>query len=439
MYTADRKNAERLLGESIALYESEGDIRSAARVSGRLAVVEAQQGRMQDGVARAEAAFGTLEHFEPGRELAELAGRLAVGYVFVGEQEKAQVKADLAIELSESLGLPEPLARAFSAVALVVEGTRPEEATALYKQCLAISREHDLYELEYNALFNLSDVSFRRDRYDDALSFLADALATARRRGSRTGEWGVLSETCYPLFMLGRWDEMLAAFREVPEKRLLDALTLSFLDSVLEARVHRGEVREAARLLSLYEPLRDSSDLQKRMMFVAASATVARAEGRLEEALDRGVEAAELSRSTEKEASQAIKQGLVQAIEAALALGETRRAEELVASVEAVPPGLRSPYLGAQALRFRARLSASDDAAFESFDTAAKQFRELGIPFWLAVAQLEHGERLIAADRASDAEPLLAEAREIFGRLEATPWLERVTAAARTHQARVPA
>ena len=31
--------------------------------------------------------------------------------------------------------------------------------------------------------------------------------ALARRHGSRTGEWSVLSETSYPLFMCGRWDE----------------------------------------------------------------------------------------------------------------------------------------------------------------------------------------------------------------------------------------
>jgi tetratricopeptide (TPR) repeat protein len=323
-------------------------------------------------------------------------------------------------------------------MAIVVDGTRPEESTALLKQCLAISREHGFFEIEYSALFNLSDVSFRRDRYDDALTFLADALAITRRRGSRTGEWGVLSEQSYPLFMLGRWDETIAAFLEVPEERLLDALTLSFMGSVLEVRVHRGEVAEAARLLSLFEPLGDSSDLQNRMMFVAASAAVARAEGRLEEALRIGVEAAELSRSTDREATQAIKQGLVEAIEAALALGDAKQAEELVASIEAVPPGLRSPYLGAQALRFRARLSASEDAALESFDEAAKRFRELGILFWLAVAELEHGERLVAAGHPSDAEPLLAEAREIFGTLEAAPWLERATAVARKQQ-RVPA
>ena len=49
--------------------------------------------------------------------------------------------------------------------------------------------------------------------------------------------------------------------------------------------------------------------------------------------------------------------------------------------------------------------------------------------FWLAVTLLEHGEWLVGGQgRAGDAEPLLAEAHEIFDRLEARPWLERLDA-----------
>jgi hypothetical protein len=59
---------------------------------------------------------------------------------------------------------------------------------------------------------------------------------------------------------------------------------------------------------------------------------------------------------------------------------------------------------------------------------AAADFRKLGIPFWLAVTLLEHGEWLAGRSREGDAGPLLAEAREIFDRLEAAPWLERVDA-----------
>ena len=99
-------------------------------------------------------------------------------------------------------------------------------------------------------------------------------------------------------------------------------------------------------------------------------------------------------------------------------------------SIDAVPPGLRSPYLGAQALRFRARLAASDEAPSSSFEAAAKRFRELGVVFWLAVTLLEHGE--LTGD-----ESLLDEAREIFERLEARPWLERLEKVGAT--AKVPA
>jgi tetratricopeptide (TPR) repeat protein len=295
-----------------------------------------------------------------------------------------------------------------------------------------ISHEHGLYENAYNALFNLSDISFQHDRYDDALGYLEEALALARRRGSRSGEWGVTSETTYPLFMLGQWDEALKRSQEVPEERLLDALTLSLLSGVLEIRVHRGELAEARRLLSHYEPFRDSRDLQNRSCFLAASACVARAEGRLDDAVRDGTEAVRIARESGHEASQVLKQGLVETIEAALALGDTARAEELVASIEVVPPGLRSGYLDAQAMRFRGRLVRAPDVAAEQSAAAAARFREVRIPFWLAVSLLEHGE-------LTDDEASRAEAREIFESLGATPWLERLSAAAGSDRSVVPA
>ena len=99
---------------------------------------------------------------------------------------------------------------------------------------------------------------------------------------------------------------------------------------------------------------------------------------------------------------QAVKQGLVWAVEAALALGENERADELLTTVESLPPGLRLPFLEAQAQRFRARMSG--DA--EGFKAAAARFREYDLPFWLAVTQLEHGEldgrRAVAGRGARD-------------------------------------
>ncbi len=57
------------------------------------------------------------------------------------------------------------------------------------------------------------------------------------------------------------------------------------------------------------------------------------------------------------------------------------------------------------------------------YEDAAGRFRELGMPFWLAVTLLEHGE--LTGDAS-----LLAEAREVFEYLRATPWLDRLEAGA---------
>jgi hypothetical protein len=47
----------------------------------------------------------------------------------------------------------------------------------------------------------------------------------------------------------------------------------------------------------------------------------------------------------------------------------------------------------------------------------------------LAVTLLEHGEWLAGQGRSEDAASLLTEARVIFERLAARPWVERVDAA----------
>jgi len=118
-----------------------------------------------------------------------------------------------------------------------------------------------------------------------------------------------------------------------------------------------------------------------------------------------------------------VRLGLVAELEAAMLL-DTPRAEGLVADLERLRAGETTPFLMAQAARFRARLSAArDDAGFSS---AVAAFRDLSTPFWLAVTLLEQGEWLTARALSSEAAPLLAEAQEIFTRLHASPWQERL-------------
>ena len=124
---------------------------------------------------------------------------------------------------------------------------------------------------------------------------------------------------------------------------------------------------------------------------------------------------------------------MVEATEAALALADLEKAEELLAITDALDPGELTPYLHANTARLRARLDAArgnHDPVEDRFRNAAGVFRELGLVFHLAVTQLEHAEWLSAQHRVAEAEPLLAEARRTFEQLQATPWLERTAQAA---------
>jgi len=421
-HAADLDGAARMLGESVALYEAEGETHAAARVSGKLAFVERWQGHFEEALERMERAFEVIRSDDPDEDLARIAHRLASAYFYKGDVDRAADRAELAIGIAESLGSMEVLAPAFLVRAHValIRG-RSQESIAFLKQALAIALEHD-QEMVGPIYFNLSDREFHRDRYEDALGYLREALEFARRRGSRPNEWGVLAEMTYPLYMLGRWDEALATAAQIPEDHLQDTVTLSVLSSVTEIRNHRGEPEEARRVLSLYPAT--SSDVQEQSTYVAAHAAVLRGEGRLEEALAAGLASLESFQGPKASyfSFQQVKQGFVHAVEAALALGRREQADELLVRVEELPPGFRPPYLEAHAHRLRARLEG-DEAGYA---VAATRFRELGMPFWVAVTQLEHAELL---GDGEEAERLLGEARETFERLEATPWLERVDAA----------
>ncbi|MDP9342775.1 MAG: hypothetical protein M3Q23_11935 [Actinomycetota bacterium] len=103
--------------------------------------------------------------------------------------------------------------------------------------------------------------------------------------------------------------------------------------------------------------------------------------------------------------------------------------QELLTTLDAFLPAQVSPFVRALSERIRARLAAADgevDAVEARFKAAAGLFREIGVPFFLAQTLTEHAEWLAGRGRASEAEGPLREANEIFGRLKAIVWIERL-------------
>ncbi len=429
MRAASQDAAAELADRAHARFEEAGDHGQAARVLVIRSRIDQAQGRLDEALTRMQRAHDVLRDEPPDEPFAALTARLAGASYFAGDIARCVELVEQALDIAEAQGLPRVLANAVMIKAMVgASGRHPEEARGMFQLSLELAQKHELREEASRASSNLSDLAFRRDRYSDALAHLEQALALGRMVGSRPHEWFAQSESTYPLYMLGRWDEAMEVFLELPEEHLPTGGTLlSPLSSILEIHVHRGDVPAARRLLAIYARLEDSADVQERAAWAAASACILHAEGRHAEAVELGGQAVELGVTLGIDGQDA-KMGFMWAIEAALALGDRAKAEELIGRIDAIPPGLRPPSMSAHANRARARLADSLDLAGMHAAVAEASFDGLGMIFWRAVTQLEQAERLAAAGQASDAAPLLAAARATFADLQASPWLARADA-----------
>lgn len=314
--------------------------------------------------------------------------------------------------------------------AIAISRGHAEEAGAYNRQALDIALAHDFSREAAALYFTQSDSEFRRDRYESSLGYLGDSLSYARKLGNRPYEWSALAEMTYPLYMLGRWDEALISLPDPTAEQIRSGgILISLLTSVLEIYLARGRLDDARTIFSLFAHLEESADVQDRSCYLGARATLGVSEGRFREALADAEAAIEIA-GTLGFGQQVVKQAVVAALEAALALCDQRTARDLIALLEDAPPGKRSPFLAAQAHRFRGRLDG-DEAAFAAAEAILDDRK---LRFWLAVVRLEHGELLLEQGRDEEAARPLDEARQTFEQLEATPWLERAAKASATRR-----
>jgi class 3 adenylate cyclase/predicted ATPase len=426
----DPERAFSLFERAVGLYESVGDNHGAARASAWLGLAEHSLGRVEAAIERLEQVYAAIDDDAPDADVAMVALRLASAHFFAGNVERAAELTERGLDAAEALQLPDQLVRGWSIKAWIVSLRHPEEGRGLFQLAREFALAHENYASAGSACSNLSDLALQRDRYSESLSYLDEAVALAGRIGGRAGEWFALSEMSYALTMLGRWEEAFARFAELPEEQFGKTTNLiGPLSGILEIYLHRGRLQDARELFARFEQLAHSPDAQAEASYEAALAAVRVAEGNHSAAL-ASAERAFASRDSQGVASQNIKFAFLHGLEAAVALGNVGKANELLETVEALPPGLSSPFLQATAHRFRGRLAGDDPGADRHFTAAAAQLRAVALPFYLAVVQLEHGEWLMARGRPDDARPLLAESRETFERLEAQPWLDRLDASA---------
>ena len=384
---------------AIGLLEAEGRTHPAARVSARLAAVLRVRGQLAEALELMEHSFQVLSGDEPDADLAAVAAELARALFFVGELELAEKRIEFALEIAEPLRLPEVISEALNTKGLIIHNRRPEEGLGLIERSLKVALEHDITPSALRAYFNLCFYEMQLHRHDEAIAYVEGGLALARRRGDRLWEWNMLSQLPDPLSYTGRWNEAVELGAEIPEAataETTDWLVIGLFAPLIRIYTSRGELDAARRLVSSFAHLAASDDLQDRAIYALGRAMVERAEGRCREAVALGEEAI-AARATAGTVVAA--EGLVEAVEAAFALGDLEKVEQLLGDVDRLTPVELTQYHDGHRARFRARLGVllgEGERVEPGFKTAAVRFRELGMPFWLAVTLLEQGEWLAA-------------------------------------------
>jgi class 3 adenylate cyclase/tetratricopeptide (TPR) repeat protein len=421
-------DAKSHLASAMAILDGAGQAHASARVSAKVAEIDWVEGRLDQAVERMEDLFRSLSNEEPDRDLAVLAVQLGRVLYLRGEPQRAEEPNEVALAIGEALALPDIISQALNTKAILAATRgRHEECLALLGHALQIAVENDLPDAALRAFNNLAETMTDRDRHEEALVVYERGLALGRRVGDELWLRSLLSEVVFPLLMLGRWDDAQERADEIPDSKEPQSDIIGLLVSMPVIHLARGDVEAARRVLGLFEGYRQSSDVQEAAALSCARASLLRAEGRPKEALTAAREA--ILGGLQIGTPATVKIGYTQAMAAAFSMGDLDEVERLVAEIDGMKPGVNTPFLRALADRWRARATAtrgSDERVEASFKAAAGLFRETGIPYWRALTQLEHGEWLIGQDRAGEAKPLLGEAREVFERLHAQPWLDRL-------------
>ena len=428
--------SEQLLREAESLTKEAGALHDQARVSAALSATMWRLGRLEEAVELLRGALDVLNTEEPDADVAMLAAQFGRLHHFGGNPPEAARWIEVALDMAETLRLPEVIASALNTKSLIVRH-HPYESDALLRQSLKVALDNDLAAEAFRAYNNLYVLLCSWDREEEAFRMLPEALALAHRRGDRFWESQLETGRIEEAVFKGDWDEALAMSSELQQLGAAsdDGVHLTAVRMHLE----RGE-RDAARerLTKLPED-RDTTDVQLRVAALWRKRFTAELEGRYGDALVATAEC--LIDSADLMPSQAVSDSLRDAATYATLTGDHAAAVEFADGVEGLSSTLRSRAVESQLHRLRANAAAvggDTDAAAHAYGIALANARNLGYVYWLGPVLHDYGAWLASTGRADEAAPLLAEARELFERMGARFWLERLDAIAPAPAAAAP-
>jgi class 3 adenylate cyclase/predicted ATPase len=420
MLGTDSEAVRDRLERAVELFDRCGEPEGAARCLAGVATVLRREDRLDEAIELNRRAVSALPEGGPDKAsaLAALSGNLA----FRGELNEALEAADAALAIAEPLEEWRTLVEAHQTIGLVrrFQG-RMKESYAIRELSLSIALEHELTAEALRSYTNLADGPLQLDSFDEALAIAEKGLELARSRGDRQWERFLLGSVAAARVPLGEWDQLPAQ-----SERGVDLTDMLLAPLLARVQAGRGDIDGLKRALETATAQEGSVNVEYatgiRLTIAIAHGGLGRPREALEVALPIATGAEpELLNEDRREAF--LEAGL-----AALELGEEQVVERLVRFVGELPPAMRTPMLRAGAARFGGLLAMRrgelDDAEDRLLD-AAEMLRGVKARFVLAQVLLETAELLVMCGREQDALEPLSEARMIFERLRATPWLAR--------------
>jgi class 3 adenylate cyclase/tetratricopeptide (TPR) repeat protein len=420
-YVAD---AYAQFSRSIEIHEANGDARSAARVRARRGDVLFLQDRTHEGAAEMQAAYAVLAEAPPDADLAHLAAQLGRLLIMTGEEQRGREPLERAIDISETLGLPDVLSDALNTKALwtLASLNRREEGRSLLLGALRVALEGGVPSAAMRAYFNLS---FERQGVDDfGHDYDRDGLEIAERGGDQQWRRSFLMHLAYAAHELGDWDTSLRFATEIEESPGAedDLFAQAVVTTRANVQARRGQLALARESLSGVKYDEAESDDQKRAILWWARSELLAAEARYSDAAAAAREAIRMHESVGF-GHPAVKSAILLETWCALRAGDPRPAEDAVAQFGGSPLARQSPRIRAHLALLQAMLAGPADA--EAAHTASVEAARAGqAPWHLAIALAEQ------ANAGIDREAALAEAAAILERLGASAALERLAAPA---------
>jgi class 3 adenylate cyclase/tetratricopeptide (TPR) repeat protein len=301
---------------------------------------------------------------------------------------------------------------------------RPVEAAAYLREAALQAGPLGDNAVLGEVLLNLTEVLSATDPGDAAETARA-AVTHLRAAGRPDALAFATTNLVSALLLLGEWDAADDALtRAIEADGLGDVEYLNCYSAWLAAL--RGDTATAGRVLVELGSLRSSEDVQDRALVNTVEAFAAEARRDLRDALQQArcalAHAGALGMTHEL-----LRWAWPLAVRTAAELGDATATEELLAQLDAHPPGHLAPMQLAERDLANARLLGNLDPgqAATGFAAAITALREQSTPYHLAHGLLDHASYLVGRGDASSAEEVVTEARDVASQLRCQPLLDR--------------